>query len=693
MEEIPHSEYEKPVEWADTFYSGIFRTKVLIKRYWWIFLVAISLGIIIQAYRELMHDPRFVSEARMIVSGRVVLPEGAIYSEELSNFFGTQIELMESSSVQQRARNRVLAHNPELEFVEVLLSAYLLPDTSIFILAAVGPEPVYTQKYLEAVLQEYINFRREMRSHTSESSLLAIASQIVTLEEEIDQGEDAIVEFQKQNNVVFIEEQGTIAGTYLVELKNKMANLNTLLRLLETLSLDQHMQGSSSEQAASALIRISALDTSEVYLETKYKIEQLKAERDEFSIYMKPRHPRIIQLEFEIERAENLMLIYRRQSLAKLEETKNTLLIQIDNLDKVINEWEETALDNSRRLAEFRRLQSRLDRDKNLYERLLNRIQSIDVDLNLEQEMVTILEKASVALRVPRRIIKKTMLGGLAGLAAGAGLLFFISALDNRVVSAEDLTQRFATPVLGIIPMEKKNANGRIKLLQLKDNRHLFAEAYRTLRSSLLFMERGKPQPRIFVVTSAVPSEGKTTVAENLSIALAFANARTLLVDADLRRGSLHKSFKLDNSKGLSELLQSDLPVDDFIQKAEIDCLDLMPCGKSPERPGELLLSQRVDEILDILKKRYDFIIFDSAPILATDDTTSFAAKADAVLFIVFSNLTQVRQVKATIERLEMRGATLKGFVLNAVDIKGTDYYYYRKYYSYYAHEKSNSEV
>ena len=693
MDDTIQNEHEKPVEWADTFYSGIFRAKVLFKRFWWVCLITISLGISIQAYRELMRDPRYVSEARMIVSGRVVLPEGAIYSEELSNFFGTQIELMRSSSVRQRALNRVMAHNPEMEFVEVFLSASLLPDTSIFILAAQGPEPGYTQKYLEAILQEYINFRREMRSHTSQSSLLAIAGQIVTLEEEIDQGENAIVEFQKQNNVVFIEEQGTIAGTYLVELKNKMANLNTLLRLLETLTLDQHIQGSSSDQAASDLMRISTLDASEVYLETKYKIEQLTADRDEFSIYMKLRHPKIIQLNFEIERAENLLNIYRRQSLAKLDESKNTLLIRIDNLDKVINEWEETALDNSRRLAEFRRLQSRLDRDTNLYERLLGRIQSIDVDLNLEQETVTILENASVALKVPREIFKKTMLGGLAGLAAGVGLLFFISALDNRVVSAEDLNQRFTPPVLGIIPMEKKDLNGRIKPLQLKDDRHLFAEAYRTLRSALLFMERGKPQPRIFVVTSAVPSEGKTTVAENLSIALAFANARTLLVDADLRRGNLHKSFKKRNSKGLSELLQSDLPVDDFIQKSDIDCLDLMTCGKYPERPGELLLSQRVDEILGILKKRYDYIIFDSAPILATDDTTSFAAKADAVLFTVYSNMTQVRQVKATVERLEMRGATLKGFVLNAVDIKGTDYYYYRKYYSYYAHDKSTSEA
>ena len=692
MDEISHSEHERPVEWADVFYTGIFRAKVLLNRFWWIFLVTISLGISIQAYR-VSREPSFVSYARMIVSGRVALPESAIYTEELSNFFGTQIELMESSRVRNRARERVLAHNPKLNSVGVLLSASLLPDTSIFILKAEGPETVYTQKYLEAVLEEYMNLRREMRSQTSQTSLLAIADQIVTLEDEIEEGENDIVDFQKQNNVVFIQEQGTIAGTKLVELKNKMADLKTQFRLLDTLSLEQHMQRSSSEHAASELMRISTLDTSEVYLETKRQIEQLKAVRDEFSIYMKPRHPKIIQLDFEIERAENLLEIYRLQSLAKLDETQSVLLIQINNLEKDIDQWEETALDNGRLLAEFRRLQSGLDRNKNLHERLLDRIQSIDVNLNLEQETVTILENASNAYMVPRQIAKNTMLGGLAGLAAGVGLLFLIGALDNRVVSAEDLSQRFAPPVLGIIPREKKAANGKIEILKLKDPRHLFAEAYRTLRSSLLFMERGKPQPRIFVVTSAVPSEGKTTVAANLAVALAFANARTLLVDADLRRGNLHKTFETDNSKGLSELLQSDLSVDDFIHKTGVDCLDFIPCGKFPDRPGELLLSKRVDDILSVLRERYDFVIFDSAPILAADDTTSFAAKADAVLFTVFSGLTQVRQVKATIERLEMRGATLKGFVLNAVDIKGSDYYYYRKYYSYYAPEKSNSEV
>jgi len=693
MEDITNSEPEKPLEWAETFYAGVFRANILLKKFWWVFLITVSLGIGFQAYRELKREPRYISQARMIVSGRVALPEGAIYTEELSNFFGTQIALMKSTRVQKRAGDRVKALNPSIIPAPVLLSAALMQDTSIFILTAEGLQPDYTQAFLDAILQEYMNFRREMRSLTSESSLLAIADQIVTLEDEIEQGENAIVEFQKRNNVVYIQEQGTTAGTYLAQLKNKMADLKTQLHLLQSLSDEQQLQSMSSDHGANELLKISTLDFSKNYQETKGKIDQLKAERDEFSIYMKPRHPKILQLEFEIERAENLLNIYRRQSLDKLDETQSTLLIQIDNLEEVIDRWEETALDNSRRLAEFQRLESRLDRDKNLYERLLSRIQSIDVNLNLEQETVTILENATKSYNVPGQIGKKILLGGLAGLAAGVGMLFLIGTLDNRVISSEDLSQRFEYPVMGIIPMEKKSANGDIEVLQLKDTRHLFAEAYRTLRSSILFMEKDKPHSNTFVITSAVPAEGKTTVSENLSVALAFANARTLLVDADLRRGNLHKRLGVSNEKGLSNLLQSKSKVNAYIKKTKIECLDFIPCGPYPDRPGELLLSSRADEILSELKKLYDYVIFDSAPILAADDTTSFAAKADAVLCAVYSTVTQVRQIKATIDRLEMRGATIQGFVLNAVDTKGSDYYYYRKYYSYYAHDRSTPKA
>lgn len=154
-------------------------------------------------------------------------------------------------------------------------------------------------------------------------------------------------------------------------------------------------------------------------------------------------------------------------------------------------------------------------------------------------------------------------------------------------------------------------------------------------------------------------------------------------MDADLRRGALYKEFKLNKSKGLSEIILEELPLSETIQKTGIENLDFISTGEYPERPGELLLSDRMGQICLLLQERYDYVIFDSAPLLATEDTSSFATRVDGVLFTVRSGYTQARQVRSSLERLNQRGVNVFGFILNFVDTKGSDYYYYNKYQNY----------
>ena len=677
-------ESEKQLEWAETIYSWVFRGRFLLRKFWWILLLTLSIGVGYQAFNELKREPRYVSYARMIVSGRIALPDGGVYSEELSHFFGTQIQLMQSPQVQKRARDRITALKPDLKAVPVFLRPSRIPETAIFMLSAEGVEPEYTQSFLDACLQEYINFRREMRSQTSESTLLAITEELLRLEEEIEQGENAIVDFQKLNNIVYTKEQVSSAGSYLAKLKNQMADLRTQSRLLESLSLEQQMNGGTEGEETDEFLSLSALDMSQNYKEVKNQVQQLTAELDEFSIYMKPGHPKIIGLKQKIERTENMLEIYRRQGIEKISEQKSILRARIDNLDKVIAEWEHTALDNSRRMAEFDRLNSRLERSRTLYQRLLSSIQSIDLNLNVDQETLAILENATAARMVRGSVSKKLAQGGLAGLMIGAGLIFLIGVIDNRIVSAEDISLRFEPPVLGIIPLENIADSGQLEHIKPKDDRHLFAEACRALRSFLLFMEDQGSKPQCIIVTSSVPSEGKSMISTNLSITLALAASRTILVDLGLRRGQLYKVFGTTRKDGLHEVINNGVELDDVIQKTEIENLDFIPCGVYPDRPGELLLSEHMEQILRELKERYDYIIFDTAPILATDDTSSFAAKTDGVLFAVRSSKTQARQVKASMERLHLRGTTVLGFILNFVDTQNPDYYYYKKYSYYY---------
>lgn len=359
---------------------------------------------------------------------------------------------------------------------------------------------------------------------------------------------------------------------------------------------------------------------------------------------------------------------------------------QFANLEPVIEEQEAVALDNSRLAAEFERLNSNLTRSRGLYENLLRSIQTIETGQQIDPEIVTVLERASSPAEQRASMADAILRGAFGGLLLGCGVLAAIGVIDSRLLSADDLKRRFNLAVLGIIPLEKSVGGKRMELLQPKDPRHLFAESCRTLRSSILFTSDKETPTQVVLVTSSVPGEGKSTIASNLAIALSFTEVRVLLVDCDLRRGRLASAFDRDPKPGMSELLRQQKRLEEVVQQhPSWPNLDLIPAGEFPERPGELFLSEQMDRVMTLFRERYDYVVLDTAPILATDDTTGFCLKADSVVFVTRAAYTQARQVRTSLDRLMMRGARLNGFVLNCVDTRGTDYYYYKKYNDYYA--------
>lgn len=688
---IPAVEQEKSFDWGAKLYAWYFLAKTLLRRYWWILFLTVSLGIAWQTYKELQRDPVYATGAKMHVADRMAVPGSEAYQEMLTNFYGTQVEFMTSQRVRQRAQERVRALHPDLQPIGVSVSASVKPETSIFLLRAFGGEPEYTREFLNAVMEEYINFRKEMRAQTSESTLLAIKDELLRLEEKISQEEAAIVDFQRENNLVFIKEQGNTAGAYLSQLEKQLADLKTQLRLLDSLGLrSQLADGSSWNETGAEVLQLSESQLSATFRDTQQLLSQYRAQRDEFAIYLKPRHPKIIQLNEEIERTENLLSILREQALAQVKEQRLVLQSRIANLQEVIKEWELTALENSRLAAEFDQLNAQLNRSRDTYQRLLESTQDINMSQQLVGETVSIFEYAGQAYQQRSSMPFKVAQGGIVGFIMGAGLLFFLGAIDSRILSADDLRKRFNIPVLGMIPRELPNDEGHIELLQPRDQRHLFAESCRTLRSSLLFLQGEDSNLKVFAITSSIPEEGKSTISSNIATAIAFTASRTLLIDSDLRRGALAKLFGLPSFPGLSEYLQRGRSIDSIIHSTPVENLDFIPTGKLPDRPSELLMSDRMDKLLDTLRDRYDYIIIDTAPILAADDTSGFAAKTDAVIFVVRSGHTQIRQAATSVDRLTMRSAQVSGFVLNEVDVQGTDYYYYRKYNQYYVQYTSS---
>ena len=687
----PVFERSSPASITTAIVTRLHRYKALLLRRWWIPLLTICLGLFVGAWMIYQAPNAFLSTSKMMLAGKLNLAQNAVYSEDSNNFYGTQIQLMQSDEVRAGAEALVRATHPELPPIKVTLSVTQRPRTSIFELEAVGTAPDYTQAYLNAVMQKYLDVKKSMRADQGSHVTTAITEQLVQVEKDLRNGEDEMLEFQKEHNIGFIQEEGNSAAAYLVKLNQEYARLKTEYDLLSLLDLDQNLDRQQAapkpSETATASQPEEGMPFADVgpegeYLKAKQTVQLLKAERDTLAKDLRPKHPKIIKLNDEIDKQEKLIDLYRQDAVEKLETRRKSIGKQMENLQSNIKEWEKKALDLSQQLAQFNRLKGKVERQKTLYDRLTNNLKDVDVSQVVDAgDQVGIMENATAPVSVRPGLIRSLLVGLGFGAFAGLIILILLDRIDDRMASFTEFQHYFTENILGQIPKEK--AKGAVSLLQPDDARHIFAESYRNVRSSIFFMPYEGPRPKTLLITSAVPNEGKSTISSNLAITMALSGAKTLLIDGDLRRGALREAFDVHSRIGFSEVLKGEVSWREAVVPTTSPSLFLLPRGNMLSQPSEHLLRESTDALLKDLYNHYDYIIIDSSPILAADDTTSLAPKIDATLFVVRLSYTSARLTRKALELLYNRQVNVPGVILNYVDTSLPEYYYYQ-YAEYY---------
>lgn len=676
--------------------SQIHRLRRIIRQRWWILATGLCLAIAAQLAYLLLTPPKYISVGRMIVNVKLTIPEGSVYAEELANFLGTQAALMQSPTVLTRAQTRVSLQNPAFRNPEkVSIKVTVLPKTSMFVLEAIGSSPKYTQAFLQACMEEYINLKRDLRSKTSDVTLAGLTEEVLRLERELRQNEEELAAFLRSNSIVVLQEQGNAIGSYLAQLNQRIAILRSEYDLLSSLvnenspadALFSDNSALLSDQLVGARTVRAEDSLSAGYLRAKQQLLLLKAEQADLAQYLRPKHPKMIALAEEINRRERLLEIYRQQGIEQIESRRNSLHFQLQNLQREAEEWNAKALEVNWKMAEYQRIKGNIQRIQALYDRLLATMQTLDVNKEITPESVTILEDASPAESARPGLIKQLALASLAGLALGGLMILLLEQLDDRIRSYSELTQLFTEPTLVQIPKHKhrRSRSGTADLIQPDDPRHTFVEAYRNLRSSIIYMTQQNNAIRCILITSSIPNEGKSVTAANLAITLAMAESKVLLVDADMRKGRLHDAFGVPATPGLSEALTHALPPDSVARQTKYPNLHLIPRGTPTLRASELFINPHCNAFLAEIGRIYDFIVFDSVPVLVSDDVTSLAPKLDGVIFVVRAEVSSARVARAALDQLYARNARILGLVLNAVRPSTNDYHYnYYKYKNYY---------
>jgi capsular exopolysaccharide synthesis family protein len=408
------------------------------------------------------------------------------------------------------------------------------------------------------------------------------------------------------------------------------------------------------------------------------QVELLKIEREKHSKYLRPKHPKIVKLDAEIEKSQKLIELYSAQNREQLAATRQSLKMKSDTVRASIKEWEARVVDANARIAEADHLKLNVTRTQSLYDRLVTLLQNVDISRNIEQETLAVLENASPAIRSythEQSVVTVALAGGL---AVGVGIVFLMAFRDDRFSSAAEVDAALGTRVVGLLPEMSQNKEGAMALLESNDSRYIYAESYRNLRSALLYLPSAGERPKVLLIASAIPNEGKSTVAANLARTLALGGSRVLLVDADLRRGHLHDMLGLQSEPGLVELLHQPDNVDQIIQKNSVQNFAFLARGKATGHSSDLFLGQAFDEVLARLREQYDYVLIDSSPVFAADDASTLAPRTDGTLFVVRGNYSTARLVREGLELLHQRQSNVLGVVFNRADTSARSYNYYK---------------
>jgi capsular exopolysaccharide synthesis family protein len=359
---------------------------------------------------------------------------------------------------------------------------------------------------------------------------------------------------------------------------------------------------------------------------------------------------------------------------------------ELESLSNRVNDAESTDMSEAIRGEKYWQAKREMQDEIAVHQLLAAKVESVKADSIIPKtELVTVINAATPGV-VPVRP-KKTLyitLSAFFGLLVGICLAFFIEYLDTSVKTIDEVERVFQAPVLGVIPQ-----NVGILMEQGMETSH--AEAYRVLRTNILFSRKDENYNSL-VVISAGMGEGKSTTVLNLATVFAQAGQRTLVVDSDLRRPTLHKLLRLNNNVGLINFLLKQNTLEEVIQTTPVPMLDFLASGKLPGSSMNILGSGPMKSLISELKQRYDFILFDSPPIMGLSDASVLASEIDmAIQIIQYRRYPQLMNIRAK-QMVEKVGGNLVGIVLNNINMAQDESYYYYGGYYYHSNEESPEE-
>ncbi len=598
-------------------------------------------------------------------------------------------------------------------------------DTRLIEVSYRHTDPEFAAFVVNSIGDTFVNANAEKRSGTSRKTNDFLQQRIADLQTEIRNDELSLVDLKQTAGILKTDGEQTIVLDRLSGLNKDLLEAENIRKLAEAkynsvLRSPDNAKALTEERMA-RYITEQENSLRDLRNETQKKIATLKADRAKLLEDFKETAPEVREIDTQISSLEGSIANEVEKNRLELDDfRKRSTQVLLDSLrtdfqqskdreDKVrasYNEQYNLAQGQNTGAVQIKLLEQNIETNKGFLDNLRKQQSGNDVaaqgsDNNISVADYAIPDRNAVS---PRRV--STVLAALfLSTLFGMGLALFLEYLDDTIRTTEEVENYLNLPALAAIPtMEAAprrklllvgsdaEIGDRSELLIHSDSRSSLAEAYRQLRTSILLSTAGHA-PKSLLVTSSLPSEGKTTTATNTAISLAQTGARVLIIDADMRRPRVHSVFGIKNNVGLSSILSSELTENDVLDAIQLDPktrLNVMASGPIPPNPAELIGSDQMTKLLKLLQRHFDHVVVDSPPITSFTDGVLIASMVDGVILVVHSGRSSKQVVRKARQLVQDVGAKIFGVVLNNADLRSQENYYY--YQSYYHREGYESE-
>lgn len=583
---------------------------------------------------------------------------------------------------------------PESSLIDRLqsgLTVKVIPRTRILEVHYRHHNPQLAAKIVNEFQNAFIehNFKTKFESVTQTSQWLS--KELSDLQLKVETSQEKLVKYERQNGILGIDEKQNIVTSKLDALNKELTDAQS--NRMEKESAYRLSLGGNPEMFAKA-------EPSSLLEKLLSEESDLKTQYAQATTQYGPSYPKVQEIGNQLRQVQDSIQKETKRIATRLQSDYQSALGREQMLQVALDQQKKEANKLNESSIEYNLLKRDADSNRELYQGLLQRLKEAGVAAGLKSSSIHIVDAARVP-RVPAspNVPRNIVLGMLMGLMSGVGLAFVLESLDKTVKTPEQAEFISALPSLGIIPLNLKtssngNRNGYKRLylsnralpgeasaptemISFSRPKSEVAESYRALRTAILLSAPGSP-PKVIVISSALPQEGKTTTSINSALVLAQQGGKVLLVDGDLRRPGVHRALKLGNQTGLSRLLSGSDQLENVIfPSSQVKNLFVLPAGPTPPQPAELLGSPLMREYLNRWREEYDHIVIDTPPILTVTDAVLLAVEADSVLMVIRAGKTEKAALRRARDLLVQMNCKVTGVVLNAFNMNFASYYGY----------------